>query len=118
MSTFLACAYGPWFASFTETLEAHNPALIATGTSLYGFATRLVLVPFGIIFPHIVGSPIETASGWRTWFWGSIACCALFVPFIWTMTGHWSPAKARAEAAEHEAKVQAELDQLKEPAAA
>ncbi len=118
MSTFLACAYGPWFASFTETLEAHNPALIATGTSLYGFATRLVLVPFGIIFPHIVGSPIESASGWRTWFWVSIACCALFVPFIWTMTGHWSPARARAEAAEHEARIQAELDQLKAPAAA
>jgi MFS family permease len=118
MSTFLACAYGPWFASFTETLEAHNPALIATGTSLYGFATRLVLVPFGIIFPHIVGSPIETASGWRTWFWVSIACVVVFIPFIPTMIGHWSPAKARAEAAAHEAKVQQELEALKEPARA
>jgi MFS family permease len=118
MSTSLACAYGPWFASFTETLEAHNPALIATGTSLYGFATRAVAVPFGLVLPHILGSPIQSLSGWRTWFWICIGCCVLFVPFIWSMTGHWSPAKARAAAAEHDAKVQEELDALKAPAAA
>ena len=52
----LACCYGPWFASFTETLENYNPGLIATGSSLYGFATRLVGVPFGIIIPHVIGS--------------------------------------------------------------
>jgi MFS family permease len=116
MSTFLACAYGPWFASFTETLEAHNPALIATGTSLYGFATRAVAVPFGLVFPHIVGSPIESASGWRTWFYICIGCCVLFLPFIPTMIGHWSPAKARAEAAAHEARVEEELEELRAPA--
>jgi MFS family permease len=112
MSASLSCGYGPWFASFTETLEAHNPALIATGTSLYGFATRLVLVPFGIIFPHIVGSPLETASGWHTWFYVSIGCVVVFVPFIFTMTGHWSPAKARAEFAAHEARITEELDRM------
>jgi hypothetical protein len=62
LSASLACGYGPWFASFTETLESHNPALIATGSSLYGFATRLVGVPFGLIIPVIVGSPAETFS--------------------------------------------------------
>jgi MFS family permease len=113
MSTSLACGYGPWFASFTETLEAHNPALIATGTSLYGFATRLVLVPFGIIIPYIVGSPIETASGWRIWFYVCIGCVVVFVPFIFTMAGHWSPAKARAEFGAHEAKVAEELERLR-----
>jgi MFS family permease len=118
MSCFLSCTYGPWFASFTETLEAHNPALIATGTSLYGFATRVVGVPFGIVIPHIIGSPLQTASGWHTWFYICIATCVLFVPFIFTMTGRWSPAKARVDYEEHEAKVQAELDALKAPAAA
>jgi hypothetical protein len=34
------------------------------------------------------------------------------------MTGRWSPAKARVDYDEHEAKVQAELDALKAPAAA
>jgi MFS family permease len=118
LSTSLACGYGPWFASFTETLEAHNPALIATGTSLYGFATRLVLVPFGVIIPHIVGSPVESASGWRDWFYVCIGCVVVFVPFIWTMIGHWSPAKARAEFAAHQARIQAEVDALEAPSAA
>jgi MFS family permease len=118
MSCFLSCAYGPWFASFTETLESYNPALIATGTALSGFATRLVGVPFGIIIPHILGSPIQTASGWHTWFYICIATCVLFVPFIFTMHGRWSPAKARVDFEAHEAKVQAELDALRAPATA
>jgi MFS family permease len=118
LSTFLSCTYGPWFASFTETLEAHNPALIATGTSLYGFSTRVVLVPFGIVIPHILGSPVQTASGWRTWFYVCIGACVLFVPFIFTMTGRWSPAKAKADFDAHEALIQAELDALKAPATA
>jgi MFS family permease len=112
LSTSLACTYCPWFASFTETLESYNPGLIATGSSLYGFATRLIGVPFGIIIPHIVGSPLETASGWRTWFYVCIGCVVVFVPFIFTMHGHWSPAKARAEFLAHEEKVAAELSRL------
>ena len=112
LSTSLACCYCPWFASFTETLESYNPGLIATGVSLYGFATRLVGVPFGIIIPHIVGSPIETASGWRAWYWWCLACVVVFVPFIFTMHGEWSPAKARAAFNEHEAKVAEELKRL------
>ena len=118
MGCFLSCTFGPWFASYTETLEAHNPALIATGTSIYGFATRLVGVPFGIIIPHILGSPLQTASGWHTWFYICLGCVVVFVPFIFTMTGRWSPAKARADFEEHDAKVQAELEALKAPAAA
>ena len=78
MGCFLSCCFGPWFASYTETLEAHNPALIATGTSIYGFATRLVGVPFGIIIPHIIGSPLQTASGWHTWFYICLACVVVF----------------------------------------
>jgi MFS family permease len=113
LSTSLACAYAPWFASFTETLEAYNPGLIATGSSLYGFATRLVGVPFGIIIPHIVGSPIETASGWRTWFYACIGCVVVFVPFIFTMHGRWSPAKARADFLAYEEKITAEINRLK-----
>jgi MFS family permease len=118
LSTSLGCGYGPWFASFTETLEAHNPALIATGSSLYGFATRLVGVPFGLIIPHIVGSPLETASGWRDWFYVCIGCVVVFVPFIFTMHGPWSPARARAEYRAHQEVVAAELRQLQaaEPA--
>ena len=113
LSASLACGYGPWFASFTETLESYNPALIATGSSLYGFATRLVGVPFGIIIPHIVGSPLESASGWRDWFYVCIGCAVVFIPFIFTMYGHWSPKKARAEYQAHEELVMAEIARVK-----
>jgi MFS family permease len=118
LSTSLACCYAPWFASFTETLEARNPALIATGSSLYGFATRVVGVPFGLIIPHIVGSPVETASGWRTWYWICIGTVVVFVPFIFTMYGHWRPSTARKEFEEHEAKVAEELSRLRQESAA
>lgn len=118
LSVSLACTYCPWFASFTETLESHNPALIATGTSLYGFATRLVGVPVGILVPHIVGSPLETASGWRTWFYVCIGCVVVFVPFIFTMHGQWRPSRARAEFRAHEEMIAAEMRRLEaaEPA--
>jgi MFS family permease len=112
LSASLACCYGPWFASFTETLEHYNPGLIATGSSLYGFATRLVGVPFGLIIPHIVGSPLETASGWKTWFYVCIGCVVVFVPFIFTMHGPWNPAKARAEYQAHQQRITEELRRL------
>lgn len=113
LSVSLACCYAPWFASFTETLENYNPGLIATGSSLYGFATRLVGVPFGIIIPHIVGSPVETASGWKAWYWVCFGCVVVFVPFIFTMHGRWSPKRARADFAAYEARVAEEMAQLK-----
>jgi len=69
-------------------------------------------VPFGIIIPHIVGSPIETASGWKTWYWVCFACVVVFVPFIFTMHGHWSPKKAKAEYEAYEARVAEETARL------
>src|SRR6202012_4457265 len=74
-----------------------SPWLIAPGSSMYGFPTRLVGVPFGIIIPHIVGSPAETAAGWRNWFYVCIGCVVAFVPFIFTMYGRWSPRRARED---------------------
>lgn len=113
LSVSLGCCYAPWFASFTETLENYNPGLIATGSSLYGFATRLVGVPFGITISRIVGSPIETASGWKAWYWVCFGCVVVFIPFIFTMYGHWSPRKAKAEYLEHEARIAEEIARLR-----
>jgi MFS family permease len=113
LSASLACCYGPWFASFTETLESYNPGLIATGSSLYGFATRLVGVPFGLIIPLVIGSPIEHAGGWKAWFWVCIGCCVAFIPFIFTMHGRWSPKSARADFDAHEQLVSQEIERLK-----
>ena len=45
---------------------------------------------------------------------GSIGTLVVFIPFIFTMYGHWSPKKARAEYLEHEARVAEEIARLKE----
>ena len=69
-------------------------------------------MPFGIIIPHVVGSPIETASGWKAWYWWCLGRVIVFVPFIFTMHGYWSPKKARAAFNEHEARIADELRKL------
>jgi hypothetical protein len=47
-----------------------------------------------------------------------IGCVVVFVPFIFTMHGHWRPSKARAEFRAHSERVAAELARLQgaEPA--
>ena len=49
---------------------------------------------------------------WKNWYWVCVAGEILFLPFIFIMTGRWSPRKAKQDADEHEAKVQAELAAL------
>jgi len=62
-----------------------------------------------------VASGLKTAPGqWKTWYWVCVGGEILFLPFIFIMTGRWSPKKAKQDADEHEAKVQAELAALQE----
>ncbi len=53
---FAAIAYVSWMASFSETVEARNPALTATGLAIWGWAIRLVAVASFIAFPAVVKS--------------------------------------------------------------
>lgn len=39
-----AMAYVSWMASFTETVERHNPAATATGLAVYGWTIRIALM--------------------------------------------------------------------------
>ena len=43
LSFALGVAYTPWMASFTETVEARNPALTATGLAIWGWIVRVHL---------------------------------------------------------------------------
>jgi MFS family permease len=56
MAAFLAIAYAPWMASFTETVEKHNPALTATGLAVWGWIIRIVVALSALILPIVVGS--------------------------------------------------------------
>jgi len=56
IAVFLAIAYAPWMASFTETVEKHNPALTATGLAVWGWIIRAVIAISFLIMPSVVSS--------------------------------------------------------------
>jgi ACS family D-galactonate transporter-like MFS transporter len=56
LSLGLGIAFAPWMASFTETVEARNPALTATGLAIWGWIQRVVVFAAFLIIPAIVSS--------------------------------------------------------------
>jgi MFS family permease len=54
LSFGLGVAYTPWMASFTETVEARNPALIATGLAIWGWIIRIVVFVSFLIIPVVI----------------------------------------------------------------
>jgi MFS transporter, ACS family, D-galactonate transporter len=61
----LGIAYTPWMASFTETVEAHNPALTATGLAIWGWIIRVVVFGSFILIPVVINTvtPLVNYSG-------------------------------------------------------
>ncbi len=55
-SVLVGFAYTAWMASFTETVEARNPALTATGLAVWGWLQRLVVTACFLALPYIVNS--------------------------------------------------------------
>jgi len=56
LSFGLGVAYTPWMASFTETVEARNPALIATGLAIWGLIIRIVVFLAYLFLPLVINS--------------------------------------------------------------
>ncbi|GAB4009990.1 MFS transporter [Nocardioides ultimimeridianus] len=54
MAIFLGMGFAPWMASYTETVEDHNPALVATGLSLWGLTIRSIAAAAIILGPTVV----------------------------------------------------------------
>ena len=50
----MGVAYTPWMASFTETIEARNPALTATGLGVWGLTLRVVIFVMLILAPIVI----------------------------------------------------------------
>lgn len=65
LSLSLGVAYTPWMASFTETVEDHNPALTATGLAIWGWIIRIVVAASFFVIPHVVTSvtPLVNYAG-------------------------------------------------------
>jgi hypothetical protein len=68
MLFFLGVAYTPWMASFTETVEARNPAAVAAGLAIWGWIIRIVVfISSLVILVVITGvTPLINASGYET----------------------------------------------------
>ena len=49
---------------------------------------------------------------WQTWWWVCLAGQLVFLPFIFVMTGRWSPRRAREDAEAHRLAVERELARL------
>ena len=56
LSLGLGIAYTPWMASFTETVEARNPALIATGLAIWGWIIRIVVFLAYLCLPLVINT--------------------------------------------------------------
>ena len=50
----LALAFAPWMASYTETVERRNPALIATGLAVWGLMIRVIIAASVFFVPKVV----------------------------------------------------------------
>jgi hypothetical protein len=56
LSFGLGVAYTPWMASFTETVEARNPALTATGLAIWGWIIRVVVFVSFLLIPVVINT--------------------------------------------------------------
>jgi len=62
LSASRGLAYAPWMASFTETVERRNPALVATGLAIWGWILRAVVAVAFLAIPYVItsASPVIT----------------------------------------------------------
>ncbi len=111
ISVLMGAAYATWMASFTETIEAHNPALTATGLAVWGWLLRLVVTGSFLAMPYVVetATPGAAAAHWQAWFGVCAVGPLVFVAFVFVMKGRWSPRLALADERAHFSAVEREL---------
>jgi len=56
LAVFIGFVFTPWLAAFTETVEARNPALTATGLAIWGWVLRIVVAASLFVLPYVVTS--------------------------------------------------------------
>ena len=57
----IGLVFGTWMAAFTETVERRNPALVATGLSVWGLLFRIVGALTLVLGPQVVSSVTDIA---------------------------------------------------------
>jgi hypothetical protein len=62
--------------------------------------------------PDVAKAAEDNPHQWQTWWWVCVAGQVLFLPFVFILTGRWSPRRAKQDELEHEQRVQEELAAL------
>jgi MFS family permease len=92
MSLSFGIAVTPWMASFTETVEARNPALTATGLAIWGWIQRMVAFASFLLIPVVITSvtPLvnygATVSAYATTYSSEIAFATTHPAVVATAT--------------------------------
>ena len=81
-------AFPPWMASYTETVEHRNPALIATGLAIWGWTIRMVIFVSFLMIPLVINSvtPLvtygPTVSAYATTYGTELAFAQAHAPVV------------------------------------
>ncbi len=97
-SVLVGFAYTAWMASFTETVEARNPALTATGLAVWGWLQRLVVTACFLALPYVVNSvtPLIEAPATLAAYHGALAAKAAPTPELLAQLAELQKAAAEA----------------------
>jgi MFS family permease len=103
-------------------LKAANEVAAATHISVAQSTTQLLalktLPPSDLAFLTAHGTQLQSAQAaapreWRTWWWVCVGTEVAFIPFIFVMTGRWSPRRAKRDEQEHQELVDREFEALR-----
>ncbi len=110
-------------AALSKVPPADTALLLATGPKVQQAATRLASLskvpPSDLKYLADNAEDVATAKRdapgqWQTYWWIAFAGQIVFIPFIFVLSGRWSPRRAREDEAEHERMVEQELAKLKQ----
>jgi MFS family permease len=62
--------------------------------------------------PAVVQAQKQSPIQWQHWWWICFGGQIVFIPFIWMLTGRWSPKRAKQDAREHAENVDRQLADL------
>jgi MFS family permease len=101
------------YATALKSANAAVPAADLTLVNKYGTVLRGAqgAIPAAEL-AKLQKASMDTPHQWQRWWWVCFAGQIVFLPFIFLLTGRWSPRKARQDEAEHEAMVERELAAL------
>jgi len=109
-------------AALTKLLALATPSTKADLTLVTPYANQLVsatkdIPPGDLAYLQAHGADVAKAQKdnpkqWQHWWWVCFAGQLVFIPFIFVMTGRWSPRKARQDELEHERFVEREMARL------